>query len=595
MKSYEEVAKSVFEKSDKYFEEKALRAKRIKTAVTAMSCFCLAAVLTVGAVAALNGSLTEYPAGGGAGAENNSDIPEYTTTAICDEAAATMPEPATDENGDPIKPDDIWDNSGAAFSNGGSTYDNYIWQTPEEILGDNTPPIETGTSVYIVYDGALYEYSSVSESDSHHSETDSHHSKTDRYYARTGRYAYSYGAGFPLEAYAVKDEPDLIMIEKDYVLWEYAKVMDLSFDIDGEKYEIACSVTLQVDCDYGEMVMETEYFRVHEVLQPWSSFSESKSKIKAYLMNIFPILAREEPGLFIDFYPNYPDYPPDNHYIVTAWWLALPCDAAEEMSRIYALSDDHSLPLNTLSGVTPADIDKILAAAQAASSETGDSTVFVQAEIESDVLSLTGGVVVMEGWDAASGKTIIVQTPDGDYIMYCHLSETFAKKGDTVARAKIIGLAGNTGSTAYNGVTYAVRTSLPTPEKCAVILPEISEEKTESEIFEELDKLGIGASFVWSDNADETVIPMEENAEILSLTDGEVIWIKKYGNADNSVCVRYSEDTFIYYNHLGSLNVKKGDTVAEGQCIGHAGDIEFIDSIFDFGSGYLLTHVPPEL
>ena len=86
---------------------------------------------------------------------------------------------------------------------------------------------------------------------------------------------------------------------------------------------------------------------------------------------------------------------------------------------------------------------------------------------------------------------------------------------------------------------------------------------------------------------------MEENAEVFSLTDGEVMWTYEHGTDNNTVCVRYSTDTtdtYVFYNHLSGLTVEKGDTVKEGQCIGHAGDIEFLDDIFDFGAGYRLSH-----
>ena len=782
MKNYEEVAKSVFEKSEKYFEEKAVRAKRIKTAVSAMSCFCIAAVITVIAVAAINSNLTEYPTGG----RTDGGIPENTTTAET-ESLYTMPELMTDENGDPVYPDidipdDIWENPEAAFStvggvnvpfflafdgalyvkndsDGGGPYGttgltaylgerfgcavyqvggkpdhigvqinsviceykklydcnfdidgtkyqivysalkdidyacgdmvlqtddftvyeavrlqngnpietvdsnqqefealqedeilseqktkvyivdllpvlkrelpnlfsndgdgtlngddvmdygdkwwialssndipddigndynspDHIWQTPEEILGDDIPPIDTSTSVYLAYDGALYEYSSDSESDSHFSEKD-------RYYALTGRYAYSYGVGFPREAYAVKGEPDLIMIEKDYVLFEYKKILDCNFEINGKKYEIVSSAILQADYDYGDLVLQTKDFKVYEAIR-LNGFPPADAETKEYLINLYPVLVREEPNQEMALNPYYPDYPPENSYGVDVWWLALPCDAADEMSHVDVPPEDPSLPINTLTGVTPIETAKILAAAKAAHSGY-DKSVFVQTNIEEAVYSLKDGVVVMEGWDAWGGKTVIVQTTDGDYIMYCHLSEIFVKKGDTAAWGKVIGLTGNTGATAYTGVEYAVITSLPAPEKCAVIFPDIPEEMTESEIIEEIIKLGVSVTCVYSDDVDETVIPTEENAEILSLTDGEVIWIKKYGDTDNSVCVQYSEDTFVYYNHLSRPNVRIGDTVSEGQRIGYAGDIEFLDSIFDFGAGYRLTHTPPPL
>lgn len=582
MKNYEEVAKSVFEKSEKYFEEKAIRAKHIKTAMTAMSCFCLAAVIIVAAAAALNSNLTEYPTGGGA----DSAVTEYTTTAIYPEETSaeteslyTMPEMLTDENGDPVYPDidipdDIWENDGDYFSNGipGENSD-YIWQIPEEILGTDydAASAEEATNWYIAYDGAFYTVYSPEDE------------KTGRYYAATGTYAYYHHSNSPCEVYAVKDEPNLIAIITDSTMCEYRRLCYVDFEIDGEKYEIAYPALMQNEYDCGEKILETEDYTVYEAV----SLQGEPSDTKEYLINLLPVLKRDIPNL--DDLIGDNDYP--LAYIVDAWWVALPIDTAGMLSHVDIQDDAPSLPPNTLTGVTPGNIDKILAETKAAPYLTPYSSVFVQANIGDEVYSLTDGVVVMKGWNAAGGgKTVIVQTADGDYIMYSHLSEIYAKKGDPVAPAKIIGLAGNTGATAYSGVAYVLRTSLPVPEKCAVIFPEIPEERTEAELIEEIEKLGISVTFVWSDDIDERIIPMEENAEVFSLTDGEVMWTYEHGTANNTVCVRYSMDTYVFYNHLSGLTVEKGDTVTEGQCIGHAGDIEFIDDIFDFGAGYRLSH-----
>lgn len=586
MKTYEEVAKSVFEKSEKYFEEKAIRAKRIKTAVTAMSCFCLAAVLVVGAVAAFNGNLTEPPLSGGAG--NNSGIPavDETTTAET-ESLYTMPDILTDENGDPIYPDidipdEMWEaHGGYSFGSGiPGDISAYNWQTRKEILGADYG-IKHYDDVYVgfflAYDGALYV-----------SYTPPENKKADRRYALTGKCAY-FGENSPCEVYAVKDEPNLepnlIAIKINFAIHEYRRVLNFNFGINGEEFKIAYNASLDIDHACGDIVLQGDDFTVYEA----ERLQGVPSDAKEYLINLLPVIKKEIPNW--DDAVGDKDYP--SAYFPDAWWVALPADTAEMLSHVDIQDDIPSFPPNALSGVTPADIDKILAEIKTAPYVTPYSSVFVQANIGDEVYSLTDGVVVMEGWDRRIGKTIIVQTTDGDYIMYCHLSEIFVKKGDTAARGKVIGLTGNTGDTSYPGVVYSVITFLPTPEKCAVIFPEIPEERTEAELIEEIDKLGISVTFVWTDDVDERIIPMEENAEVFSLTDGEVVWTNKYGNYDSSVCVQYSEDTFVYYNHLGSLNVKIGDTVAEGQCIGRAGDIEFIDSIFDFGAGYRLSHTPP--
>lgn len=399
MKSYEEVAKSVFEKSEKYFVQRWRRLRQIKIAVSTLSCICLTAVIITAAV--LGGNLSEYPAGANGQPAGNVDVPDY------------------------------------------------VWQTPEEIIGDNTPSVNEAANYYIVYNGALYECSSDSE-------TDSHFSEKGRYYALTGRYAYSHGVGFPCEVYAVKDEPDLIMIEKDYVLFEYTKIMDCNFEVDGEKFEIACSLTLNDDYGYGDMVLQTEDFTVYETVQVWNSVY-LESKPKAYLINIYPVLVRKDPNLYKDLVPNYPDYPPENIYFLSAWWLALPCEAADEMSRVEAPHGDPDFLIKTLSDVSPADIDSILAPAAAAaySAASGDTkSVFVTAETGSEVYSLVDGVVVTAEYDDAYGYIIEVDIGNGKSVKHYHLSEMLAEVGDTVTRGQVIGLAGTTETTSWSDAGY---------------------------------------------------------------------------------------------------------------------------------------------
>ena len=218
MKTYEEVAKSVFEKSEKYFEEKAVRARRIKTAATAMSCFCLAAVITVGAIAVLNGNLTENPIGGlsegqlandaenevntPSGDNKNDGIaPETTTTAdypgettadtADTESPITAPDSTTDGNQFPTVTDDdvagAWGVSGSTFPDGsffGTSSDpNLPINTLTGVTPKDTDQIlaaaqsvsseyyrsvfvlaETGSEVYSLVDGVVVmaEYNGIS-------------------------------------------------------------------------------------------------------------------------------------------------------------------------------------------------------------------------------------------------------------------------------------------------------------------------------------------------------------------------------------------------------------------------------------------------
>ena len=429
MKTYEEVAKSVFEKSEEYFKEKAVRAKRIKTAVSAISCVCLAAALLTVAGLAMNGNLTEYPlSGGGSGGitqepftgdENNGGIPEYTTTAITEEL--------TD-----IDDEDFWQN-GEAFSTTGKT-NNYIWQTPGEVLGkDGSITTASGVNVgtFIAYDGALYV--SYTPEDT----------KTDRQYALIGEYAF-FGEGFPIEVYAVKDEPNLIAIKLNFAIWEYRRLFNCNFEISGEKFEIAHSALMDIDyiCR-NKGVLQTEDFTVYEAVRLQGEPSDTKE----YLVDILPVLEREFPDLFSGTDTEYGD----------AWWIAIPSSAADERSHYTIPDDKPSLPLNTLTGVTPDDIDGILAPAAAAaySAEPGKSTsVFVPAETGTEIYSLVEGEVVMAEYYLGLGYTVEVKMDNGSSVKHFHLSEMLAEVGDKVTRGQVIGLAGTTGITFYSGAGY---------------------------------------------------------------------------------------------------------------------------------------------
>ena len=428
MKSYEEVAKSVFEKSEEYFKEKAVRAKRIKTAVSAISCVCLAAVLLTVAGLAMNGNLTEYPlSGGGSGGitqepftddENNGEIPEYTTTAITEEL--------TD-----IDDEDFWQN-GETFSTTGKT-NNYIWQTPGEVLGkDGSITTAGGVNVgtFIAYDGAIY-VSYIPED-----------TKTDRQYALIGEYAF-FGEGFPNEVYAVKDEPNLIAIKLNFAIWEYRRLYDCDFNVNGEKFRIAYSALKDIDHACGGLVLQAMDYTVYDAVRLQGEPSDTKE----YIVDLLPVLKKEFPNLFSDTDTEYGD----------AWWIAIPSSTADERSHYIIPDDKPSLPLNTLTGVTPDDIDGILAPAAAAaySAEPGKSTsVFVPAETGSEIYSLVEGEVVMAEYYYGLGYTVEVKMDNGSSVKHFHLSEMLAEVGDTVTRGQVIGLAGTTGITYYSGAGY---------------------------------------------------------------------------------------------------------------------------------------------
>ena len=419
MKTYEEVAKSVFEKSEKYFEEKALKAKRIKTAATAMSCFCLAAVITVGAIAVLNGNLTEYPVGGRdegqstSDTENNINITDDEATATETEPLTTTPYLTTGENDVPFTPDanapdNIMDNHGEVVSNG-------VFEP-----------------FFIAFDGALYV---------------SYDSGERGFYEPTGLEAYL-AENYTCKVCCVQGRPDHIGVDINSFIHEYKKVFDCDFEIDGQKYQIAYSALKDIDHACGDIVLQTEDFTVYEAVRLQGEPSDTKE----YIVDLLPVLKREFPNLFDELrelgFDDYGD----------AWWIALPAIPEDIQSdndvSEYSIPDDPSLPNNTLVGVTPKDTDQILAAAQAVSSEKYYRSVFVLAETGNEIYSLVDGTVVMAEYNGISGYFIEVETADGRHIRHSHLSEMLAEVGDTVTKDQVIGLAGTTGYASCSGVGY---------------------------------------------------------------------------------------------------------------------------------------------
>lgn len=569
MKTYEEVAKSVFEKSEKYLEEKARKAKHIKTAATAMGCFCLAAVLVVAGVAALNSNLTEYPLAGMAENQNTIDegvaiIAEETSIATSIEAFTSMPEAWTDESGLLVHPPATEP------------------ERPQIISGLNVP-------YFLAFDGALYV---------------SHHSEEGTYFDSTGLYTYL-GEFYACEVYQVRGKPDHIGVKIGLGTHEYKKLFDCDFDIGGQKYQIAYRALKDIDYAFGDMVLQTEDFTVYEAirlqdgvpietgdsnLQELAPLQEdeplSKLKSKVYIVDLLPVLKREMPDQF-----SGDRFSGDDAYYGDAWWIALsnndipdetPQDGSNSVSPDSGIPVEPSMPLNTLTGVAPKDTDRILTEVQAVYSDDY-YFVFVLAEKGNEIYSLTDGVVAIAGWYNLFGRTIFVETTDGTYIMYCILDEISVKKGDTVTEGQVIGLAGATGYAAYPGAMYAMTDSLPVPEEEMVIIGDDDYDLLE---------LKYGATFLYPDG-EERVVFKKENDKILSLTDGEVVWTDYNDNAEYTLCVKSSKGRYICYTHLRSLTVKKGDTVKKDQHIGYPGNTDFTETIFDCGVGYILTDTPP--
>ena len=79
------------------------------------------------------------------------------------------------------------------------------------------------------------------------------------------------------------------------------------------------------------------------------------------------------------------------------------------------------------------------------------------ATIGTPVYSTGDGIVVATGWDTGYGNRVMIDHGFGYLSIYAHLSKMTVRKGDTVARGKLIGLVGNTGVSTGPHLHYEIR------------------------------------------------------------------------------------------------------------------------------------------
>ncbi len=299
MKNYEEVAKSVFEKSEKYFEHRKKCMRIVKTVTISLSCLILG-VTAVSAAAALKtpynvpeeSILSEYTAISSQSdtaditvtsedstdtEENNAEVTEYTED----------PDIAVD-TGEPVPPVET------------SVNEDLEWLTPEEISFDtNGGGFGVNSPFLIAYNGALYVgYDPEDE-------------KTDRYYALTGDMV-QLSERYNTPAYAVKDEPNLIGVFFNFGVSEYRRLFTCQFDLDGVNYEISYSPIKDIDLTCGEKVLETDDYTVFEALDMQGEPIQGK-----YLVNLFPLIQAELPNLFNE---------AEKETYSDIWWVAVPTE-----------------------------------------------------------------------------------------------------------------------------------------------------------------------------------------------------------------------------------------------------------------------------
>ncbi len=80
--------------------------------------------------------------------------------------------------------------------------------------------------------------------------------------------------------------------------------------------------------------------------------------------------------------------------------------------------------------------------------------IFVEAEIGTDIPALESGTVTETGYSAGLGYYVCVESGDGRFMKYAHLSEIKSEEGNAVEKGQVIGCAGITGAASKSGTSY---------------------------------------------------------------------------------------------------------------------------------------------
>ncbi len=74
------------------------------------------------------------------------------------------------------------------------------------------------------------------------------------------------------------------------------------------------------------------------------------------------------------------------------------------------------------------------------------------------VVGATEGTVMIVGDQGAYGHCVFVENHDGTVAWYAHLTESYVKVGDKIARGQIVGISGNTGRSTGPHLHFEMRT-----------------------------------------------------------------------------------------------------------------------------------------
>lgn len=275
MKTYNEMAESVFERREKYIAERRMAMNKMKKTTATVACCCLVAVLSIGVWHGNIGTSTLPPAVNEQ--LNNPDANEQLNN-------VDMPNNTIDTN--------IVPNIGNE-----DKVDTTVWLSADEVLKSAEIDSQMGVAVplLIAYKGAIYGCPTEE------------YNENSQYALLENEVTLRKNSSCP--AYQVKDIYDNVAIILNGRLETYQKLFEVKAVIDGNSYRIVQPMMSGIDYSYGEIIQENEDFTVYKAVD----VQNGEVMESEYVINILPLLKRELPNFF-DSDENYGE----------AWWVVVP-------------------------------------------------------------------------------------------------------------------------------------------------------------------------------------------------------------------------------------------------------------------------------
>lgn len=177
------------------------------------------------------------------------------------------------------------------------------WQTPEEILVDNSGEIANGLYIptFVAYNGGFYGSMSTA-------------SVQGERFAKAENVFFNENYGYP--PYLVENRPDCIALLINGYFTVYQKQFDVIFEYEGKTYGIAYPAEHPDNTDLGEVLLQNENLTLYSA----TFYKGEEQEEKQLVVDILPMLRARNYEIFKE---DYDENGEMIHYM-DAWWVVKP-------------------------------------------------------------------------------------------------------------------------------------------------------------------------------------------------------------------------------------------------------------------------------